>query len=789
MANVFVSPGVSIAEKDASFLGPGVGAIGAAIVGEAPLGPAFVPVTVTNFNEFAGFFGDLDQDYILGYAARAYLKNAGSANIVRVLGPDERTVNGVAVTPGYTAESMVAILAGSGSTEAVMALLEVTGNAGIRVSSLGQDLLFLSGTGAGAAVFGVGVTASFLTSSTNYIKKVLNTDPTLFSSYGYYVREVYDYAVKLFTNGVATFNSASYGITNFQFGYNSGSTPWIKSQMFGGATEYNMFRVHTLGHGEAENGRFKISITNIRPSVAPSITEYGKFDLEVRDFDDTDRSKVVVEAYPNLSLDPTDNNYILRVIGDRLLKYDVTRGKMVETGDFPNASKLIRIEMTTGSLPASALPWGFRGLEKPVLSSTGSTASAIRNLPYVADLLDKETQSEARESIYWGMETVLSGNVRSRFDKLPIMTGSDADFSLRLISGSMVGNLVYNANNPAASQKSPGITTGATVLNSSVAKFTVPVAFGYDGFDRRIANPLDNSTQLASVSQLGTQALRQGIDIISDPDFIDINLLAIPGVNSSKVVDYGILKTEARADAFYVADIAGASPTAVIQEVNGRGFDTNYAALYYPGIKVYDDVNRISKVLPASIAALGAIAFNDRVGYPWLAPAGLNRAGLSRDTIGFDVLGLEDQLKQDERDALYEARINPIARFPDVPQGVIWGQKTLQLRSSALDRINVRRLLIRAKKLVASATKFLVFEPGDPTTMTRFKQLVNPLLADIQQKRGLERFLVVMDDTLNTPDVIDRNQLKGQIFLIPLKATEFIALDFIISPSGATFLE
>lgn len=789
MANVFVSPGVSIQEKDASFLGPGVGAIGAAILGRAPMGPAFVPVTVTTFNEFVSFFGDLDTNYTLGYAARAYLKNAGSANIVRVLGPEGRTVNGVVVNPGYSADSIWAILAGTGSTEAVMAIMEVTGTAAIRVSSLGQDLLFISGSGAGAGIFGVGVTASFLTSSANYIKKVLNTDPKLYSSFGYYVREVYDYASKLFVNGAATFNSASYGITNFQFGYNSGSTPWIKSQMFGGASEYNLFRVHTLGHGEAENARFKISIANIRPSVAPSVTEYGKFDIEVRDFGDTDRSKSVVEYFPNLSLDPTDTNYILRVIGDRLLKFDITRNKMVETGDFPNASRLIRVEMTTGTMPPSALPWGFRGLEKPALSSTGSTASAIRNLPYVADLLDKETQSEARESIYWGMETQLSGNVSARFDKLPAMTGSDSDFSLRLVSGSQVGNLVYATSNPAASQKSPGLSVGSTTLPSTLAKFTVPVAFGYDGFDRRISNPVENSVQLAGVTQLGTQALRQAVDIISDPDFIDINLIAIPDITSPRVVDYAILKTEARADAFYVADITGSSPTAVIQEVNGRGFDTNYAAVYYPGIRVYDDVNRVSKVLPASIAALGAIAFNDRVGYPWLAPAGLNRAGLSRDTIGFDVLGLQDQLKQDERDSLYDARVNPIARFPDVPQGVIWGQKTLQLRASALDRINVRRLLIRAKKLVASATKFLVFEPGDPTTMTRFKQLVNPILADIQQKRGLERFVVVMDETLNTPDVIDRNQLKGQIFLVPSKATEFISLDFIISPSGATFVE
>lgn len=193
--------------------------------------------------------------------------------------------------------------------------------------------------------------------------------------------------------------------------------------------------------------------------------------------------------------------------------------------------------------------------------------------------------------------------------------------------------------------------------------------------------------------------------------------------------------------------------------------------------------------MPASIPAVGAIAFNDRVAFPWFAPAGLNRAGLGPDVTGFTVLGVKDQLTQNERDTLYEARINPIARFPDVPQGVIWGQKTLQLAASALDRINVRRLLIRAKKLVSSAVKFLVFEPNNAATQTRFRQLVNPILADIQQKQGLEAFKVVMDETTNTPELIDRNIMAGQIFLIPTRTAEFITVDFIISKSGASFEE
>lgn len=799
MARSFVSPGVFTNEVDASFLGPGVGAIGAALIGTAPKGPAFVPVTVTQYSEYVEVFGDLDTDHNLPYAARAYLRNSAAANIVRVLGPEGREFNGTAVTPGYSADQIQAITAFTGSTGAVMALLEVTSSYDLVVTDLGNDEFFVEILSGSTSVHDdLPVTASFLTSSALYVSKVLNTDPTKFEEKGYYVRDVYDYAFKILRDGNAGYSSASFGgLTPFTFGFNSGSTPWVTSQLFGGSTTYNLFRVHTLGHGEAENGRFKVSMKNVRTAVNAEINPYGRFDLEVRNFGDTDRNKGIVENFPNLTFDPDDPNYICRAIGDKFFLYDTDRDKIVERGDYANRSKLIRIELTTGSLPNESLPWGFRGLEKADLTITGSAlaeagpevSSGIADLPLVADLLDKSTQSEAKTYVYWGMETTLSGNVAARFTRYPKMTGSDADFSLRFVSGSQLGDLRYDTTLPVSDQKAPGDTLASTVLSPAEAQFTVPIAFGFDGFDRRLENPLENESQLLDGSQIGVQALRQGIDVVSDPDFIDINLLAVPGIYSSKVVDYGIDAVTDRADVFYVIDITGSTVDAVVQEVKGRGFDSNYAGVYYPSIKVFDDVNNVAKTLPASIPALGAIAFNDRVSAQWFAPAGLNRAGLSPDTIGFNVLSITDQLTADERDSLYENRVNPIARFPDVPQGVIWGQKTLQLASSALDRINVRRLLIRAKKLVASAVKFLVFEPNDATTQTRFRQLVNPILADIQQKQGLERFLVVMDESTNPPEIVDRNIMAGKIFLVPTRAAEFISIDFIISPTGASFEE
>jgi hypothetical protein len=806
MARRFVSPGVFTREIDASFLAQGVGAIGAALIGTAPKGPAFVPMTVTTFDEFTTFFGDLNEDYVLTYAAKAYLKNSSVANIVRVLGPTGTTADGTAVNPGYTAESMWAIVAVTGTNSAkIQALLEITASHDLVITDKTSDTFVISITGSEAttdpAFYGETevITASFQTGSTNYIEKVLNTDPTKFASLGYYVRDVYSYSFQDTAGGNAVYSSASYsGMTALTLGYSSGETPWIKSQEFGGGTEYNLFRFYTLGHGEAENGRFKVSVKNVQSSQVPSVTDFGKFDVEVRTFGDVDSAPTIVESFPGCTMDPNDKvNFFVKRIGDRYWEYDQTEEKMVAFGDYDNQSSFIRVEITTGSYPDAALPWGFRGYSKPGLMYISGTSGdegdlaanvndAVDDLPYVQDLTDKATGADRNKKFYWGVEFQRSGSIAARLTRLPALTASDTDFSLTNVSGNAVSNFAYVPG--TTNKKSPGTADGWTTLDPDRAKFTLPFAFGFDGWDRTIEDPIEDETRLLTLGTIGVQALRQAVDIISDPDFIDINVLTIPGVYSDQVVEYTINKIEDRADAFYILDITASSTDTATTNVVNRGFDTNYAAAYYSDVKVRDPNTGKAIRLPSSVPALGALAYNDRVSFPWFAPAGLNRGGLNIDTIGFDVLMPIDRLSAANRDKLYENRINPIASFPG--QGnVIWGQKTLQSKSSALDRINVRRLLIKAKKLISSAVKFLVFEPNNANTQTRFRQLVNPILADIQQKQGLDTFKVVMDETTNTPDLIDRNIMAGKIFLVPTRTAEFISVDFVISPAGTSFGE
>ena len=210
------------------------------------------------------------------------------------------------------------------------------------------------------------------------------------------------------------------------------------------------------------------------------------------------------------------------------------------------------------------------------------------------------------------------------------------------------------------------------------------------------------------------------------------------------------------------------------------GIDSSYAATYWPWVQTIDPDLGDQVWVPASTMIPGVFAFNDNSSEAWFAPAGLNRGGLST------VIRAERKLTNGNRDTLYQGNVNPIATFPNTGV-VVFGQKTLQKRASALDRVNVRRLLIELKSYISQIADQLVFEQNTIATRNNFLSQVNPYLESVQQRQGLYAFKVVMDDTNNTPDVIDRNQLVGQIYIQPTRTAEFIYLDFNILPTGATF--
>ncbi len=284
----------------------------------------------------------------------------------------------------------------------------------------------------------------------------------------------------------------------------------------------------------------------------------------------------------------------------------------------------------------------------------------------------------------------------------------------------------------------------------------------------------------------GSTAYNDAIDILSNDEEYDINMLLLPGIIDGEGEKHGEIYTkainmaEARGDVFVVVD-----PTkygdAISNAVNAAvGRNSSYAAMYYPWVQISDpDLGRYVW-LPPSPAIAGVIAFNDYVQAEWYAPAGLNRGGVERATQP------QRKLLRSDRDRLYRNNVNPIANFPR--EGVVvYGQKTLQKKRSALDRVNVRRLLIVAKKFIASTSRFLVFEQNTRETREKFRAIVEPFLEDIRRRQGLYEFKVIMDESNNTPATIDRNELRGAIYLKPVRTVEYIILDFFVLPTGAVF--
>ncbi len=322
-------------------------------------------------------------------------------------------------------------------------------------------------------------------------------------------------------------------------------------------------------------------------------------------------------------------------------------------------------------------------------------------------------------------------------------------------------------------------------------KYTVPFQKGFDGQNPAVVRATGGSivptnTQgydLSDSTKDGARAYSQALTTLANPDAFDINMLVTPGVifsQHSYIVAQGISLCDNRGDAFYIldGDILGATVQSAINAVSS--LNTSYAATYHPWMKILDAASNKTVWVPPSVILPAVYAFNDRVAAEWYAPAGLTRGGIG------SALQVRSRLDAGNRNDLYDGRVNPIASFPG--QGIVaWGQKTLQQDASALDRVNVRRLLIAVKKFIASTARYLVFEQNVESTRNRFLSIVNPYLASVAERNGLYAFRVIMDATNNTPDIIDRNTLVGSLYLQPARTAEFINLDFNILPTGATF--
>jgi hypothetical protein len=574
---------------------------------------------------------------------------------------------------------------------------------GVTISEV--DNTFLTNTVVGASTAILGPT----------VKGPVNI-PTLVTSYTDYQSLFGDSLISgsdtySYFTSIAAYNFFNYGgnsllVTRVASGsYTSATSSFIANEtnvayVVGGYVDPNYvtippdvspFELETLSEGEIMNNGIvgtsgslsSGSKDNVRWEITTPNTGSGTFNLLVRQGNDTDNSKIILESWNGLSLDPNSPKYISKVIGNTKLVYNSTSGQIDVEGDYTNKSRYIRVKQVNSNTP---------------------------------NYLDPTGQPKAQ----------------------------------------------YVGFIPAAQK---GIFNGATGTVAGGANF-------YENID-------SSDTQGVSPGDYDI-----AINVLSNKEAYLYNVIFAPGLTSdahSTQISNLINNSQNRGDCLFVADLTTYNVNNIqdaITQATNR--DSSYAASYFPWVRVVDPATGKNIWCPASTVIPGVYANSDKKSAPWFAPAGINRGGLST------VLRTQFKLTQSDKDELYENNVNPLATLPR--QGVVvFGQKTLQKQQSALDRINVRRLVIELKGYLRQVSEQIVFEQNTTSTRTSFIGKVTPYLETIQQKQGLYAFKVVMDDANNGPDVIDRNQLIGQIYIQPTKTAEFISLDFILLPTGAQF--
>ena len=822
MAERIVSPGVFTTETDSSFLPGAIQAIGAAIIGPTVKGPALVPTQIRTFAEFQSKFGSYTDESYVPFTVQEYLRSGQVITVTRLLYED-----------GYSlSNGALAVVAASGSTKYVTHVLHPTVavlGSGSSVSAnyfqnsvLNTDIdgkfeLKLSGSFTTQAINGstptflagngVSISSSIVSSANNNVATVFGKNPKSLQ-YPVYVQYENKAATSLFTS-LSNVSMSLEKIPTYEFSedYKVATTPWITSQKIG-STAINLFRFHTLSHGTSVNYEIKVAISNIKTSTeVADPAGYGSFTVTLRRVNqnnianspytsqDTDASPDVVEqSFANVNLNPLSSRYIERVIGNRFQTINGAN-EIVITGDYPNLSQYVRVEVdpavASATISNTLIPFGFRAMNSAIPNVSGSVNLAP--ITYKTNQLSGTTYSSAT---HFGFDFTNAANL-TYLAPIPTSgstTASNADFYLGNVSQALAAN--FPSTSPYVGTLEAALTAGTFTTNVYIEtrKFIVPFQGGFDGTRPNLpkftgANITSTNTlgfDCSTTSATGTVAYRKALTLLSNTDQYDINMLITPGIidslHSAVTTEARNLCANTRYDTFYVMD-SNAITDSIATVVNQvTTIDNNYTATYWPWVRIINPSNNVPTWVPPSVVIPGALSFNDTVAAPWYAPAGLTRGGLTT------VNGTYQNLNQSNRDTLYEARVNPIANFPN--EGVvIWGQKTLQALPSALDRVNVRRLLITVKKFIASASRYLVFDPNDQTIRDKFLAIVNPYLEQVRAQRGLTAFRVVMDNTNNTPQTIDQNILYGKLFLQPTRTAEFIILDFNIQPTGAAFPE
>jgi hypothetical protein len=732
MAETLVSPGVLARENDSSFVSQGPITAGAAIIGPTVKGPVEIPTAVTSYSQFEQIFGSSFQSgspaqtysYFTSIAAYNYFNNGGTSLLVARV-----------VTGSYTPAT----------------------------ASISNNIAGVGGNYASASFTVLG--------------------PYTASGAG----QIFGGAIKI---NVPT------NIPNETVSY------WLQPS-WGGYQQYDA----------------SLNFGYVSMSATPSIDEWGS--KMAAFINSASINSVTNEIYTFLSASYNTGTDVLSIwsrdsssassLNGTVIRYGFALNNYTYTGA-PDSSFLTSSSLAGGYNGVSSTSFALETLSEGIIMNSDSpqdsagalTSGSSDNIRY--QIVNSNSSSGTFDLlIRQGNDTTLEQTVLETWTNLSL-----DPFSSNYIS-KVIGDQTYNLLTDGGTgtkylQLVGNYPNRSKYVRVSSVSYTTPNYFQNNGtFNPAYTSSLPINASGAfgsasgsikaganfygSINGTDTQGLTGGcynnmISLLANQDDYKYNVLLTPGLYDagypSQVTNI-ITNTQNRGDAIYVLDpvaYGAGSITTVTGQAAAR--NTSYAAEYWPWCQIQDPATGQNVWVPASTVIAGVYAYNDNVSEPWFAPAGINRGGLST------VIRAERRLPQGDRDTLYTGKVNPIATFPGTGV-VVYGQKTLQTRASALDRVNVRRLLIALKSYISQVANNLVFEQNTAATRNNFLAQVNPYLESVQQRQGLYAFRVIMDDSNNTPTVIDQNQMVGQIYLQPTKTAEFIYLDFNVTPTGATF--
>ena len=570
--------------------------------------------------------------------------------------------------------------------------------------------------------------------------------------------------------------------------YQSAVSPYILSELRGGELE-RLFRMVTISDGDAANKDIKVSILNIKP-------DEKTFDLVVRKFADTDVSPLIVEKYSKLSMDPANNGFIGRKIG-------------TADGEYVLKSNYIMVELAD-KYPTDAFPAGFEGVT--VRDYDGDNVDGVA--PKI-EYKNSYTSTEKKRKSYLGLSSSIGIDQDFfNYKGADAWTGKTDGFHMDSgVTTTTIAGVSNTFQVGSAEFRNDAALSGTDYEKLDSRKFTFAPFGGYDGWDiyrtqrtngdgyringtkATLGGPSGTGQFESRVTSTGVDGLDtdyyayfEGIRTFDNPESTNINIFATPGIDSRdniSLLEEAIdMVEDERADSLYIittpdtdsSGVVAMTPDEAVDVVADSGIDSNYSATYFPWLQMQDTENNQYVWLPPTIEVVRNIALTDNVAFPWFATAGVNRGTTN-------AIKARTKLTLDQRDTLYEGMINPMATFSNVGV-VIWGNKTLQSKETALNRINVRRLLLQARKLISAVSIRLLFEQNDSIVRNQFLSLVNPILDNIRKERGLTDFRVQVD---SDPESIDRNELNGRIFIKPTRSLEYISVEFNITNTGANF--